>query len=87
MRETKVYSGMMDATWKIYRTHGLAGLYSGISVTLIEIVPYSALQFAAYDFFHQTVDSYKVSFSSLPMDSQTDPDAGVSGKAETENGD
>lgn len=54
-----MYSGMVDAAWRIYRGHGLKGLYSGISITLIEIIPYSALQFAAYDFFHQTYDTYK----------------------------
>ena len=52
---------MFDAAWHIYKAHGIVGLYSGITVTLIEIVPYSALQFASYDFFHQTVDSFKVS--------------------------
>lgn len=58
----KVYKGMMDAAWKIYRNHGLPGWYSGIRVTLIEIIPYSAIQFAAYDYFHQILDNLKVRY-------------------------
>eukprot|EP00210_Caulerpa_lentillifera_P001525 g1463.t1 len=57
--EPKVYKGMMDAAWKIYAAHGLRGLYSGIHVTLVEIIPYSAIQFAAYDYFHNTLDDFK----------------------------
>ena len=30
---------------------GIRGLYSGLSVTLMEIVPYAALQFGFYDAF------------------------------------
>lgn len=30
---------------------GVLGLYSGLSVTLLEIVPYAALQFGLYDLF------------------------------------
>lgn len=30
---------------------GIRGLYSGLSVTLVEIIPYAALQFGLYDLF------------------------------------
>jgi solute carrier family 25 thiamine pyrophosphate transporter 19 len=40
---------MMDAARGIYRDQGLAGLYRGLGVTLVEIVPYAALQFGLYD--------------------------------------
>ena len=31
--------------------HGVKGFYSGLSVTLLEIMPYAALQFGLYDLF------------------------------------
>lgn len=47
--EPKVYSGIVDAATKIYAKRGVRGLYRGLGVTLIEIMPYSALQFGIYD--------------------------------------
>jgi solute carrier family 25 thiamine pyrophosphate transporter 19 len=44
---------MFDAGRCIYREHGLQGLYRGLGVTLIEIIPYAALQFGLYDAFNQ----------------------------------
>ena len=32
--------------------NGLGGLYRGLSITLLEIIPYSALQFGLYDTFN-----------------------------------
>lgn len=49
----QVYKGMFDAGRSIYRDHGLQGLYRGLGVTLIEIIPYAALQFGLYDAFNQ----------------------------------
>jgi len=40
---------MMDAARAITREQGLSGLYRGLGVTLVEIVPYAALQFGLYD--------------------------------------
>jgi solute carrier family 25 thiamine pyrophosphate transporter 19 len=40
---------MIDAARGICRENGVAGLYRGLGVTLVEIVPYAALQFGLYD--------------------------------------
>lgn len=55
-RASQVYRGMTDAARAIYRDQGLTGLYRGLGVTLIEIVPYAALQFGLYDAFNQLWD-------------------------------
>ncbi|GBF95826.1 hypothetical protein Rsub_08262 [Raphidocelis subcapitata] len=47
--EPKVYRSMIDAARGICREHGVVGLYRGLGVTLVEIVPYAALQFGLYD--------------------------------------
>lgn len=47
----QVYRGMMDAARGVVKNQGVRGLYSGLSVTLVEIVPYAALQFGLYDLF------------------------------------
>jgi solute carrier family 25 thiamine pyrophosphate transporter 19 len=44
---------MFDAGRSIYKDHGVQGLYRGLGVTLIEIIPYAALQFGLYDAFNQ----------------------------------
>jgi len=49
----QVYKGMLQAGQSIYRDHGVQGLYRGLGVTLIEIIPYAALQFGLYDVFNQ----------------------------------
>jgi solute carrier family 25 thiamine pyrophosphate transporter 19 len=51
MQPTQVYRGMLDAARGVVSKHGVLGLYSGLSVTLLEIVPYAALQFGLYDLF------------------------------------
>lgn len=47
----QVYRGMLDAARGVVKHQGIRGLYSGLSVTLVEIVPYAALQFGLYDLF------------------------------------
>ena len=47
----QVYRGMLDAARGVAAQQGPLGLYSGLSVTLLEIVPYAALQFGLYDLF------------------------------------
>ena len=42
---------MLDAARGVVSKQGVLGLYSGLSVTLLEIVPYAALQFGLYDLF------------------------------------
>jgi solute carrier family 25 thiamine pyrophosphate transporter 19 len=51
--DLQVYRGMFHAGASIYKDHGLQGLYRGLGVTLIEIIPYAALQFGLYDAFNQ----------------------------------
>jgi solute carrier family 25 thiamine pyrophosphate transporter 19 len=54
LHHEQVYRGMLDAGRSIYKDHGMQGLYRGLGVTLIEIIPYAALQFGLYDAFNQT---------------------------------
>ncbi|WJX27861.1 hypothetical protein P8452_16641 [Trifolium repens] len=49
--EPKVYPNMRSAAIDILRTRGFRGLYSGLSPTLVEIIPYAGLQFGTYDTF------------------------------------
>lgn len=50
-RVLQVYRGMLDAARGVYQQQGIRGLYSGLSITLLEIMPYAALQFGLYDLF------------------------------------
>ncbi|KAG2497711.1 hypothetical protein HYH03_004448 [Edaphochlamys debaryana] len=47
--EPKVYPNMWAAAKGIVSQRGPAGLYSGMGVTILEIMPYAALQFGLYD--------------------------------------
>lgn len=49
--EPRVYNSIAGAAWSIARQRGVAGLYAGMGATLLEIIPHSGLQFAAYDLF------------------------------------
>ncbi|XP_059280662.1 mitochondrial thiamine diphosphate carrier 2-like [Lycium ferocissimum] len=49
--EPKVYPNMRAAFVDIFRTRGIRGVYSGLTPTLVEIVPYAGLQFGTYDTF------------------------------------
>ncbi|KAG6493326.1 hypothetical protein ZIOFF_048308 [Zingiber officinale] len=49
--EPKVYPTMRSALFDIIKTRGVRGLYAGLSPTLVEIIPYAALQFGSYDTF------------------------------------
>ena len=58
---------MADAARAIVKTSGVRGLYRGVGVTMLEIMPYAALQFGLYDVFNGLADSARVrqrSFSS-----------------------
>ncbi|GLC38991.1 hypothetical protein PLESTB_001774000 [Pleodorina starrii] len=54
--EPRVYRNMWDAARGIVSQRGPAGLYSGLGVTLVEIMPYAALQFGLYDTLNALVD-------------------------------
>jgi solute carrier family 25 thiamine pyrophosphate transporter 19 len=47
--EPRVYHSIAGAAWGIARQRGVTGLYAGMGATLLEIIPHSGLQFAAYD--------------------------------------
>ncbi|KAK9817908.1 hypothetical protein WJX72_004133 [[Myrmecia] bisecta] len=49
--EPKVYHSMTQAAVAIAREQGIHRLYTGMGVTLLEIMPYAALQFGTYDLF------------------------------------
>ena len=51
--EPRVYAGMVDAAQGIVRQHGIGGLYRGLGITILEIMPYAALQFGLYDAFQR----------------------------------
>uniref|UniRef100_A0A0A9E2L1 Uncharacterized protein n=1 Tax=Arundo donax TaxID=35708 RepID=A0A0A9E2L1_ARUDO len=53
--EPKVYPNMRSAFLDIIRTRGVRGLYSGLSPTLVEIIPYAGLQFGSYDTFKRSM--------------------------------
>ena len=47
----QVYHSMMQAARGVVQQHGVRGLYRGLNITLLEIIPYAALQFGLYDTF------------------------------------
>lgn len=51
---------MLEAARGITRERGLLGLYAGLRVTLVEIVPYAALQFGLYDAFNALYSNTRV---------------------------
>jgi solute carrier family 25 thiamine pyrophosphate transporter 19 len=46
---------MRSAFVDIIKTRGFQGLYSGISPTLVEIIPYVGLHFCSYDTFKRSM--------------------------------
>lgn len=46
---------MRSAFVDIIKTRGVLGLYSGLSPTLVEIIPYAGLQFGSYDTFKRSM--------------------------------
>ena len=42
---------MVEAGRGVVQQHGVRGLYRGLNITLLEIIPYAALQFGLYDTF------------------------------------
>ncbi|KAI7835819.1 hypothetical protein COHA_010286 [Chlorella ohadii] len=58
--EPPVYATMTDAARGIVRQHGVRGLYRGLGVTVLEIMPYAALQFGLYDVFNKACNKARV---------------------------
>jgi len=57
--EPKVYAGMLDAARGIIKESGFRGLYRGMGITVVEIMPYAALQFGLYDVFNWIADDMR----------------------------
>ncbi len=51
---------MIDAARGVMQQHGARGLYRGLDITLVEIIPYAALQFGLYDVFNAAWASSRV---------------------------
>ncbi|GIL56477.1 hypothetical protein Vafri_11835, partial [Volvox africanus] len=58
--QPQVYRNMWDAARGIVSQRGPMGLYSGLGVTLMEIMPYAALQFGLYDALNAIVDEARL---------------------------
>lgn len=58
----QVYQGLTAAARGIVAQHGVRGLYRGLGITMIEIVPYSALQFGLYDSLNSAYNRARVGF-------------------------
>lgn len=56
----QVYTGMISAARGIVAQHGSRGLYNGLGITMLEIVPYAALQFGLYDSFNAAYNVARV---------------------------
>jgi solute carrier family 25 thiamine pyrophosphate transporter 19 len=48
-REPRLYNGLLDAIRTIWVKEGARGFYAGLEPTIVEIVPYVALQFYFYE--------------------------------------
>ena len=57
--EPKVYAGMVEAARGIVKDHGIKGLYRGMGITVLEIMPYAALQFGLYDVFNTMAENMR----------------------------
>lgn len=60
MHCSQVYSGLTAAARGIVAQHGVRGLYRGLGITMVEIVPYSALQFGLYDSLNSAYNKFRV---------------------------
>ena len=47
-----MYNSLLDAARGVVRDRGIGGLYAGVGVTLVEIIPASAIQFGTYAVLH-----------------------------------
>ncbi len=59
-----MYRGLTAAARGIMAQQGPRGLYRGLGITLVEIVPYSALQFGLYDSLNSAYNKYRARASS-----------------------
>ena len=67
----QVYRSMLDAVRGIVQQGGVTALYRGMGVTLLEIMPYAALQFSLYDAFTQAAERARARVSRSLAQHQT----------------
>lgn len=67
--EPKVYPNMRSAFVNILETRGVRGLYSGLTPTLVEIIPYAGLQFGTYDTFKRWMMAWNRTRAPYAVDS------------------
>ena len=79
--EPKVYSNMVDAARGIVKSNGFWGLYRGLGVTTVEIIPGAALQFGLYDLFKSSWKTMRQKQQSPGVDSREENGGWVDGWA------
>jgi len=52
------YKGLIDCIGKIYRKHGVSGLYSGYTVNFCKMIPEVYIQFATYELLKENLNNY-----------------------------
>lgn len=57
--EPKRFAGMRDVARNVLSTHGTRGFYLGIGPTLVQIAPYMALHYAAYEHGRDVVTRHR----------------------------
>ena len=68
-----MYHSMGQAARGIMQDRGPRGLYRGINITLLEIIPYAALQFGLYDAFTSAYTKARHSLTHLVRPAHTHP--------------
>jgi solute carrier family 25 (mitochondrial thiamine pyrophosphate transporter), member 19 len=49
---------MVHAARGIVKQNGAKGLFTGVNITLLEIIPYAGIQFGVYDMLNRTSDKF-----------------------------
>lgn len=62
-QEPKIYTSITHAIQSIIRYDGVTGLYTGLTPTLLGIVPLMALQFASYEHCRALTNQYYTTYS------------------------
>lgn len=60
MKEHRKFQGIVPSLIKIWREEGFRGYFKGNGTNVVRIVPYVAVQFAAYEEFKKvSIDLYR----------------------------
>lgn len=66
-RKVARHSGLLSIVKTTYRTHGFPGMYQGLVISTMEIVPYTAIAMGGYEYLKSTLPSPDSPDASLPM--------------------